>query len=91
MAEPYDPNKDAQEFFEHFSRFVNNMNRDSQGVAVEMMLRDHRTLQQNYMRFFMRFVAGMATQESDFRNESAVKMAKAILAGDAGKIALPSI
>lgn len=72
--------KVGREFANAFSKFVNNFNREDKQFAVEAMLRDHPTLQQSMMRFFMQFVAGMAGQARvDGRNEASVKLAKRIV------------
>lgn len=69
----------GEQFARDFSNFVNDMRDGPKAAAVEAMLRDHRTLQQGMMRFFMQFVEGMADQRSDLRNEASVKLAKAIM------------
>jgi hypothetical protein len=71
--------KEGKEFANTFSRFVNNMNREPKKHAIEAMLRDHPTLQQGMMRFFMEFVEGMAEQRGDLRNEGSIALAKEIL------------
>lgn len=75
----YDPEKAGKEFAETFSRFVNNMDRQPKKHAIQAMLRDHPTLQQGMMRFFMDFVEQMAQQECDLRNEASRELAKEIL------------
>lgn len=73
--------KDGEEFARTFSNFVNDMRRGPKKVALEKMMREHRTLQQNMMRFFLMFVEMMAEQQMfDMRNEASVKLAKSILA-----------
>ncbi len=69
----------AAEFAAQFSSFVNGSSSLSEKVA-EAMARDHPTLQQGYMRFFMLFCEKMAAQKwTDLRNEASVKLAKSIL------------
>ena len=71
--------QENEEFFRLFSKHVNRMGRNDDSV-VKAMANDHRTLQQNYMRFFMAFCKEMAKQEySDLRNEASVELAKKIL------------
>jgi len=74
------------------SSFVNNMDDDPQIEAAQIMARDHRTLQQNTMRFFMMFVAEMALQEhTDARNDASVRLAKKIMEIPERDRALPYI
>lgn len=75
----YNAEKDGEQFAKTFSNFLNNFSMKPQEVAVEKMLREHRSLQQTMMRFFMLFVAGMAKNSSDGRNEAAVNLAKEIM------------
>ncbi len=74
----YDPEKEGKEFADAFSRFVNNMNRTPKKHAIEHMLRDHPTLQQGMVRFFMEFMEELAKQTGDLRNEGSIKLAKEI-------------
>ena len=83
--------KNGQEFAAAFSSFLNNYSQEPQKEAVALMLRDHRSLQQATMRFFMLFVEGMANNSSDLRNEAAVKLAQEILKLDPKVLALPKI
>jgi len=55
------------------------------------MLRDHRSIQQATMRFFMEFVEGMAESGSDLRNQASVDLAKEIMKIDSKKRVLPFI
>ena len=75
----YNPESAGKEFAEHFSKFVNNMDRTPKKHAIEHMLRDHPTLQQGMMRFFMEFVEQLAKQDGDLRNEAARQLCKEIL------------
>lgn len=79
MSEAKTPKEQGEEFGRDFSNFLNTMGSDRQKAAIEVMLRDHRSLQQNTMRFFMMFVEGMAKNGHDLRNEASVELAKAIL------------
>ena len=70
----------GKEFAKAFSRFVNVMcNDEASAEAVEILVTDHRTLQQNTMRFFMEFVKAMAGRPYDHRNEASVKLAQQIM------------
>jgi hypothetical protein len=82
---------DGEVFADQFSRFVNNMSSEPKKAAIAKMLRDHRTLQQGMMRFFMQFVEGMANNQHDLRNEASVELAKAILKIDDRTRILPRI
>lgn len=86
-----DPSSDGEKFAEEFAKFCNDMRREPKTHAVDKMLRDHRTIQQNMMRFFMQFVEGMANNSHDGRNEASVELAKAIMEIDPRKRALPYI
>jgi len=75
--------KNGKLFAKQFSDFVNSFsNDDIQFVAVDQMTREHRTIQQNMMKFFMKFVDEMAKQADegryDLRNEASVKLAQHI-------------
>ena len=82
---------DGEAFADQFSRFVNNTDREPKKVAIAKMLRDHPTLQQGMMRFFLMFVEGMADNLYDLRNEASVELAKAILKIDDRTRILPRI
>ncbi|MFY4731193.1 hypothetical protein [Nitrospira sp. BLG_2] len=74
-----DRDQEAKDFADQFSRFVNGMGRRDRVVA-ELMAKDHPTLQQNYMRFFMLYCEEMAKQKyTDLRNEASVNLAKEIV------------
>jgi hypothetical protein len=75
---PYDAEEDAANFVQVFSTFCNNMNDEPQKLAVAALMREHRTIQQKMMRFFMLFVENMAGQSYDLRNEASVKLAEQI-------------
>jgi len=81
----------GEEFARVFSDFCNTMNREPRKEAIEILLQEHRTIQQNMMRFFMQYVEGMAKNSFDLRNEASVELAKAIMDLDARKTALPYI
>jgi hypothetical protein len=74
-----DAEKEGRDFADYFSRFVNNMNREPKPHAIKAMLRDHPTLQQGMMRFFLQFVDGLGKQDGDLRNEASRNLAKEII------------
>lgn len=80
MSYDHDAVVAGEAFADTFSKFLNNFNRTPQKHAVAKMLRDHRSLQQSTMRFFMLFVEGLSQGGSDGRNEAAVELAKKIMA-----------
>lgn len=83
---------DGEKFATEFSNFCNDMRRDPKGVALDNLMREHRTIQQSMMRFCMAFIARMADQRSDLRNEASVELAKQIMERtDYEKRALPTI
>ena len=69
----------GQEFADTFSKFINGASVKDRNEAVAGMLRDHRTLQQSTMRFFIQYVEGMAQQTTDARNEASVQLATRIV------------
>lgn len=71
--------KDGEAFANAFSQFCNDMRSGPKAVALDRMMRDHRTIQQNMMRFVMAFIAKMSEQNSDLRNEASVALAKQIM------------
>ena len=91
MNEPKTPEEVGEEFAELFSNFCNDSRRDPKKAAIAKMLREHRTIQQNMMRFCMLFIEGMATNGHDGRNEASVELAKAIMEIESRKRALPYI
>jgi hypothetical protein len=67
---------EAKAFVRQFSDFVNNMGRPEK-EAIEIMGREHRTIQQNMTRFCVRWLEHLAKQsEFDGRNEASVELAK---------------
>lgn len=70
--------KEGADFAELFSRFVNSSTDEPRKEAIKVMLRDHRTLQQGMMRFFLDFVGAMAMSDHDLRNEASVLLAQEI-------------
>lgn len=83
--------EDANEFALIFGEFVNNMNDKPKRLAVAQLMREHRTIQQNMMRFVMFFVEAMSQQSFDLRNEASIELAKAIMQIDVRTRTLPRI
>jgi hypothetical protein len=69
----------TEEFAKTFSRFVNNFNLDIDGL-VDLLAREHRTLQQGITRFAVAWLERMAEHHDigrfDGRNEASVKLGK---------------
>jgi len=74
-----DDTKIGETFADQFSSFCNSMGNGPKTVAIDKMIRDHRSIQQNMMRFCLAFIARMAEQSSDLRNEASVELAKQIM------------
>jgi len=77
-----------EEVAKTISEFVNVMgNRKEIEEAIEMLLRDHRTLQQNTMRFMLSYISEQARRYNcgerdryfDMRNEGSGKLAAEIV------------
>lgn len=84
--------EDGEAFAAEFSNFCNTMSGLPQGIALDLLMRDHRTIQQNMMRFCMAFIARMADQSYDLRNEASVELAKEIMERtDYASRALPKV
>lgn len=88
---PKSDEQKGEDFASLFGDFCNTYNRKPQKIAVAKMLKDHRTNQQNMMRFCMMFIEEMAKQDSDGRNEASVELAKEIMNLDSRKLALPYV
>lgn len=73
-----DLEKDGVDLARAFSKLVNSSNRIAKKRAMEDMLREHPTLQQGMVRFFMEFMDELAEQNGDLRNEGSRKLAKEI-------------
>jgi hypothetical protein len=54
-------------------------NAEHRESLIDHILRDHRTNQQNVMRFVFAFIEAMAEQQHDLRNEASVSLAKQII------------
>ena len=79
---PPDTDPRAEEFVEAFSKFVNSRGTPEYEQAVELMSRDHRTLQQQMTRVCVMWLEHLAALEEpgyDLRNEASVKLAKRLL------------
>ena len=69
----------GEAFAKAFSNFCNDMRRTPKGIALDKLMREHRSLQQGMMRFCMAFIARMADQSHDLRNEASVQLANEIM------------
>ena len=70
---------EPKQFIDSFSKFVNNMNDEPKHEAIELMTREHRTLQQSMTRFSICWLERLARYqdvEFDLRNEASVRLAK---------------
>ena len=74
--------RDGEAFAVVLSDFVNNMNTEPVENCAAQLAREHRTLQQNAMRFCLFFIQAMAKNDTDLRNEDSVALAKRIMAMD---------
>ena len=84
--------KEAQAFAAEFSNFCNTMSGLPQGIALDLLMREHRTIQQNMMRFCMAFIARLADERHDLRNEASVQLANQIMERtDYASRALPKV
>jgi hypothetical protein len=73
---------DVKELAEELSNFVNSGDSRKLEKLAELMIQDHRTLQQLKMKLACLFIEKMAAQEfHDARNEASVKTARAMIAG----------
>lgn len=72
--------QEAKKFAEAIASVASRLGgRDLRKKTIEILLNEHRTIQQNTMRFFMEFVEAMANQSYDGRNEASVKLSKQII------------
>jgi len=71
----------GEKMAKELSNFVNNFNCDVDGFVREIT-NQHRTLQQNAFRLFMRCIVEWANRDDcqfDLRNEATVKICKEIM------------
>jgi hypothetical protein len=70
---------DTKEFATMFSRFINNFNCNIEGL-VDILSREHRSLQQGITRFAVAWLEKMAEfhdeKNFDLRNEASAKLGK---------------
>ena len=73
----------AEEFVKAFSSFVNSRSTPEFEYAVELMSREHRTLQQQMTQVCLLWLEHLTSLEEhngyDLRNEASVKLAKRLL------------
>jgi len=80
---------DTQEVVNYLSHFVNNFNCPVEEVTNLIMM-EHRTLQQNLMRLIMKLIEKWSQQEYyDLRNEGTIKLCKRIMEAVKDDIYLP--
>lgn len=73
----------ADEIADEISNFVNNFNRDEEGF-VKALRQQHRTLQQNTTRMFLKYIESFADTPDnrlDARNQGSKEIAVDIIAG----------
>lgn len=77
----YEGRHNAKLTAESLSNFVNAAGLSGTERMAQLMVKDHRTLQQNKMRLFVQFCQEMAKLDNykDARNEASVKLAQAVL------------
>jgi len=85
--------KTAKEMAGAITNYLNNFSKTPTDELVEELLRQHRTLQQCFSRFCLRWFERVAeaTHGFDLRNEASVELAKEIMKIDLRKRALPFI
>ena len=83
----------SEELQKETENFLNSMcNTENEVKFIELMSRAHRTLQQSYTRFVMRWIGKMAmTEYFDGRNEASVKLCKKIINAVKDEDSLPLI
>lgn len=71
---------EGEKFADLFSVFANRSSHEERhSAAIAKMLTDHRTNQQNMMRFFVKFLEAMSKKSRfDGRDEASVKLAQEI-------------
>jgi hypothetical protein len=86
-------NKTAREMAEAITDYLNNFSREPAENLVEELLRQHRTLQQSFSRFCLRWFERLAEAPHghDLRNEASVKLAQEIKKIDPRVRALPLV
>jgi hypothetical protein len=73
--------REAKDVVRSIETVINRMgSRELQDEITSALANNHRTLQQNTMKFFMEFVAKMSQNRTDLRNEASVNLAKQIMA-----------
>jgi hypothetical protein len=85
--------KTPNEMAEELARFLNNFSCRPSEDLVKAMLLQHRTLQQAFSRFCLRWFESLAETPHGFdkRNEASVELAKEIVKIDKRKRSLPLI
>jgi hypothetical protein len=83
----------AKEMAETIMGYLNNFSRKPTEELVEELLRQHRTLQQSFSRFCLRWFERLAESPYgfDLRNEASVKLGREITKIDPRVRALPLV
>jgi len=72
--------REGKEMANQISCFVNSFNTDKINACAEQMTKEHRTLQQNMMRMFIKFVELEAKQDDyDLRNQASIRLSRKIV------------
>lgn len=86
---PHGRNLSGEQMARLLGEFVNANGKSTYAqVAQEIVTREHRTLQQNIMGFFVAVIEAWATlpeDRYDLRNEATVRLARKIVAGTGDK------
>ena len=75
---PYDREEHINEVVSTLMRTVNSLGLPTEEIA-QRLTRQHRTLQQSFMRLCVDFIKAEAENSFDLRNEQAVRFAKAVV------------
>ncbi len=70
----------GKEMGDSISSFASGVTKEDLKDCVEVLVNEHRTIQQYTMKLFMAFVEAMAVNGQDLRNQDSVNLAKAIMA-----------
>lgn len=84
----------GRELAREVSNMLNSFNDDNMEAFVDEMNREHRTLQQNFMKllvFWIRLQAEKTEHQYDARNEASVLLAKQIVEKLENRLHLPLI
>ena len=78
----HEPNDRTTKLAKDLSNFVNGFNGRDQEDLVQLILRDHPTLQQSMIRLFVMVIEGMAEKEYvDGRNKASNQVCQMMISG----------